>query len=101
MTRLWLTTGTNNCELIHELSVGNHPVNRGNGKILLLRSELGEQIAVAGMQRPQEEHHLENWWNSHRRQRQSPQVALKPGSKLMKTLLIALSVIEESEKDSE
>ncbi len=101
MTRLWLTTGTNECELIHELSIRNHRVNRGKAKILLLRSKLGEQIAIAGMHCPQEEHHLEDWWNSHRRLRQSPQVALKQGSKLMNTLFIALSIIEKSKKGSE
>ncbi len=60
MTRLWLTTGTNDRELIHELSIRNNRVNRGEGKILLLRCKLDEQIGTAGVQRPQEEHHLED-----------------------------------------
>jgi hypothetical protein len=53
------------------------------------------------MQRPKEEHHLKDRWDGNRRPRQSPKVALKPGAKLVKTLLIALSVIEEGEKSSE
>ena len=101
MTRLWFATGTHHCELIHKFGVGDHQVNRGRREILLLRSELSKEIAIAGMQCPQEEHHLEDWWKSNRRPRQSPQVALKPGSKLVKTLLIALSVIKEGEKGSE
>jgi hypothetical protein len=52
MTRLWLATGTHHYELIHKFGVGDHQVNRSSQEILLLQSELSEEIAVTGMQCP-------------------------------------------------
>ena len=53
------------------------------------------------MHSTQEEQDLEDGRNSHGRQGQIPQVALKPGTKLVDARLFALSVVEEGEKGGE
>jgi hypothetical protein len=67
----------------------------------MLGSELGKEIRVACVNGTKEEHDLEDGWNGHGRPGQSPQTTLKPRTKLVDTLLVALSVIEKGKKGSE
>ena len=67
----------------------------------MLGSKLGKEISIACMNGTKEEHDLEDGRNGHGQPGQSLQMTLKPRTKLMDTLLVALSVIEKGKKGSE
>ncbi len=67
----------------------------------MLGSKLGKETRVVCVNGMKEEHDLEDGWNGHGRPGQSPQMTLKPRTKLVDTLLVALSVVEKGKKGSE
>ena len=88
-------------EFVHELGVTDDRVDGGQGKILMLGRELREKVLIARVHATEEEHHLEDGRDSHRRTRERTHVPLKPRPKLVDAFLVTLCVVEQSKKGSE
>ena len=96
-----LLRATDHHKLIHKPSVGHYQVDGSACEVFLLGRKLREEVMIAGMQRPKDEHDLQDRRNSNQGLGQGGQMALKARAELVKTLLLTLSGIEESEKGSE
>jgi hypothetical protein len=91
----------NRHEFVHEFNVGNDRVDRRHREVLLFGGKLVEEVLIARVESAEEEHHLQNLRDGHRRTREGRKMPLEAGTEFMDPLLVPLPVIEERQQGGE